>query len=341
MSTNSRFIFIDSARGLAILLVVLGHAIQYTVQNFDENHAFRFIYAVHMPLFMFISGYLTRAGTQKNATRLLSKAHSLLLPFLSWIPISYISILYLQQPKDFTADIIDFTINIVKSPDSGGLWFLLVLFECHLIMLASEFISKQKQLAIAITILISLNIILIKFPFCNLVGLGLLRWQLLFFLIGFIAQKNNWKPPTQKTSVMFLMIFIVLASFWHRKSATLVELLLPNLGEVEKRLAVQGYHAITALAGIAAILGICEALTKYSSLSLLRKLLSKIGQVSLEIYAGHYIFLYAAVRISDSRINGEITRILAVALFAFSFAWVLSRALEVNPISRKLFYGRK
>lgn len=43
-----RLEFLDVARGCAILLVVLGHAIQYTVSDFNQHLLFRLIYAVHM-----------------------------------------------------------------------------------------------------------------------------------------------------------------------------------------------------------------------------------------------------------------------------------------------------
>lgn len=50
---------IDGLRGIAIMLVVIGHVIQYVFSpnTFDDNLLFRVIYSFHMPLFMFISGY--------------------------------------------------------------------------------------------------------------------------------------------------------------------------------------------------------------------------------------------------------------------------------------------
>lgn len=53
--------FIDSLKGIAILLVVIGHVI---VAIFGEEQAkynlvFRICYSFHMPLFMIISGFLS------------------------------------------------------------------------------------------------------------------------------------------------------------------------------------------------------------------------------------------------------------------------------------------
>lgn len=48
---------VDELRGIAILLVVIGHVIQYVFspEGFDNNFIFRIAYSFHMPLFMFIA----------------------------------------------------------------------------------------------------------------------------------------------------------------------------------------------------------------------------------------------------------------------------------------------
>lgn len=49
---------IDYLKGLSIILVVVGHAIQYNICDYNVNPFFNIIYSFHMPLFMFISGYV-------------------------------------------------------------------------------------------------------------------------------------------------------------------------------------------------------------------------------------------------------------------------------------------
>ena len=55
---------VDGLKGFAILLVVLGHCVQYGLgevnfnnENYFEYPIFKFIYSFHMPLFMLVSGY--------------------------------------------------------------------------------------------------------------------------------------------------------------------------------------------------------------------------------------------------------------------------------------------
>lgn len=59
-----RDISLDIAKGVLILLVVIGHGFQYAFgSNYGQsglffiNPIYRAIYMFHMPLFMFISGY--------------------------------------------------------------------------------------------------------------------------------------------------------------------------------------------------------------------------------------------------------------------------------------------
>jgi len=49
---------LDVMKGILILLVVLGHVIQRNIVNYEDNFIFRIIYSFHMPMFMFISGYI-------------------------------------------------------------------------------------------------------------------------------------------------------------------------------------------------------------------------------------------------------------------------------------------
>lgn len=58
-----RLIWADSLKGVLIILVVLGHAIQETLKDgcFD-NHLWNCIYSFHMPAFMAVSGFLSYRG---------------------------------------------------------------------------------------------------------------------------------------------------------------------------------------------------------------------------------------------------------------------------------------
>ena len=121
MTTRNRFC--DNIRGYAILLVVIGHSIQCQIKDFDANPIFEMIYSFHMPLFMFISGYVNCVpgqDKQYNGAWLKRRFQSLVIPFLVWIALPY---LFTRNWADFPK----YVLHVIQSPDYGY-WFLWVLF---------------------------------------------------------------------------------------------------------------------------------------------------------------------------------------------------------------------
>lgn len=83
MMATKRLPYLDNIKGLLIILVVIGHAIQYCLPTYEMNISFRFIYSFHMPLFFFVSGYLANRGRwDSNVIR--RRAIQLLIPFAAW-----------------------------------------------------------------------------------------------------------------------------------------------------------------------------------------------------------------------------------------------------------------
>ena len=55
---KQRNLLIDVLKGFTIILVVMGHASQWFSGDDRSNPFYVTIYAFHMPLFMFLSGYV-------------------------------------------------------------------------------------------------------------------------------------------------------------------------------------------------------------------------------------------------------------------------------------------
>ena len=85
--------YLDNLKALLIFLVVLGHFLEIGInKSAAARFVFTFIYAFHMPLFVFISGYLSKGGGTP-----LKLLKNLLIPYLifnslwyllavSWLP---------------------------------------------------------------------------------------------------------------------------------------------------------------------------------------------------------------------------------------------------------------
>lgn len=81
---KQRIYALDNLKGCLILLVIIGHCIQITDADFDHNDLFRFIYSFHMPLFMWVSGYVNYREGKSSLNIIKRRARQLALPFLSW-----------------------------------------------------------------------------------------------------------------------------------------------------------------------------------------------------------------------------------------------------------------
>ena len=136
---------------MAIILVVYGHVIEHGMApwggDFFANPVFKAIYTFHMPLFVFISGYLMAFSLRKRSTAdaFKIKCNSLLAPFVSLavlgIGVSYfLNIIFGNGlgVVNFSQDLLD---QLLLKP---SVWFLFTLFILSCLLLYS--INWQKRL---------------------------------------------------------------------------------------------------------------------------------------------------------------------------------------------------
>lgn len=69
--------WIDWAKALGILLVVMGHSV------YASDDVTRFIFVIHMPLFFFISGYLFKTAKSWHEVSV-SNVKTLLVPYIGF-----------------------------------------------------------------------------------------------------------------------------------------------------------------------------------------------------------------------------------------------------------------
>lgn len=131
---TERLFYLDNLKGLLIILVILGHSIQFNDPNYESNMVFRFVYSFHMPLFFFISGYLmNKGGYRPNTIR--KRSVQLLVPFIVWV---FISPLLNDGAFDLTM-----SFHALLYPDNG-LWFLYNLFVYSSIFSFAEWMQERK-----------------------------------------------------------------------------------------------------------------------------------------------------------------------------------------------------
>lgn len=124
---------VDFLKGIAIFLVVFGHAIQFLsgpdymfLTHFTEKS----IYLVHMPLFMFLSGYVSHSSLSASLkTFLTKKCKQLLLPLFVWSIIYLVCKMVVGRESFLLSTFLTKYIYAIE-----GYWFVIALFSCFIFL---------------------------------------------------------------------------------------------------------------------------------------------------------------------------------------------------------------
>lgn len=215
---------IDLLKLFAAILVVFSHCIAKYVEGGTSTPIFNFIWLIQMPLFMFTTGYVN-ADSNKVSTmkkylfRLARNSLFLLLPCLSFMIITSA-----LDGSNITTSLLSF----YKNPETN-LWFLWVLFMIHFIFDFGLFISTKIRkkvrtfVPVAISLLVSLGIVLLMFSLKNsfnfsTLSLKLLAYYIPFYCFGYffhyIVSKGmfRYKKGTL-LSIVFLVFSLTVVTF--------------------------------------------------------------------------------------------------------------------------------
>lgn len=141
MNKKERIDYIDGMRGMAIILVVLGHLLQYNLVDGEHNPVFSIIYSFHMPLFFAISGYVATLGSKitniyEFFRYIRKKTLSILLPFLVWTFIVN-KFVFAKSWNVLTLE------DLISELSDPWLWFLKSLYLIFLIYAIYNFIDNK------------------------------------------------------------------------------------------------------------------------------------------------------------------------------------------------------
>lgn len=187
-SDRHRNVMLDLIRGVAILIVVVGHAIQ--VNTVDSYSCFiwsKLISAFQMPLLFAISGYtLGFSFPSSDPNKFIrKKVRRLLIPYITWEIIHYIIVEeFLSSHREFS--IVDF----VKKIFISDFWFLRMLFLFFLIVWLFDLILHSfhftKNKTAAILLLVSGGILVFFLQRVDFMSYSISLWYYLWFVGGYI-----------------------------------------------------------------------------------------------------------------------------------------------------------
>jgi fucose 4-O-acetylase-like acetyltransferase len=191
-----RNVTIDVMKGMGILLVVLGHAIQKNISDYQLDPLFNIIYSFHMPMFFAVSGYLMYKTLKSNRLNWLkNKAIYFVIPHVVFNAFYYLMsatnlTIYENQVQKFTF------LSWMREAlfFSEGEWFLWVLFMTLMLMLVLDWLdAKFNQTAFWVGALVVIGLLLfIPDTGKDYLRLFEIEWYFIFMFAGFDLYASQW-----------------------------------------------------------------------------------------------------------------------------------------------------
>ncbi|PAD22651.1 acyltransferase family protein [Terribacillus saccharophilus] len=272
---KERIAWIDTAKGIGILLVVFGHVWRglndSTIKINSTTYEIidRFVYGFHMPLFFFLSGLFLISWVNKNSYRygLTAKALALLVPYLVWSLAQGAVNIVLSSFTNNALTLSELIYNMFINP-IAQFWFVYVLFLLFVISYPLiRMTSNIWQVAGLALILFILS------PFLDFWVLDKIFTNYIFFTLG-----AAFMEYTQRNNSKFKNSFGIVGSMIFFLSSVL------NILFYNSQIGSIFLTFITAITGILTMIYISQKIT-----GRLMSGLSYIGQLSMVIYLLHIL----------------------------------------------------
>ncbi|MBQ8287558.1 MAG: acyltransferase [Clostridia bacterium] len=339
---------IDTARGVGIILVVLGHAIRPgMVAEPWCDFLFGLIYSFHMPLFFVLSGFTFALTCRKYIsapiTFLKKRTRSLLIPLLTWAAAVYLCFFVAYRIPQIGAMLeassfewVDplrylYLMFVWENPYAAHLWYLWVLLVITLAAFIIAHLFRGADQWRTVLLLFSLPCFVIALLLPIPTAVRKMLAYLLFFAVGALLERLGdrlLKPRALTTAVSLigtaLLIAVALLSTIGILPDYGTPLLLKNL--------------LLTVAVFPAILGFLQLCDGLSNL----RLLTTAGRDSFAVYLLHQPFCcgFAGILLYD-RLGLPSVFVLALCtalsfLFPAAVVWLSRRFRWIGRITGAL-----
>lgn len=287
-----RQLWVEVAKGLGIVLVVLGHAIDGVMSAGKAGAASGFafahflIYTFHMPLFFVLTGYFVQRRVDRDRGRFVREVgQRIVWPYLLW-SVVYLVLLstmagHVNKARSFDPSTV---LSLLWAP-IAQFWFLYAVLILHLCAV----LAPRRHRA---------------------------GWLLLACVIGLVAQQLITLPPILDRTVTFSPYYLAGVWMGARAGVEVFPSISPRLSVGAVALAMIWLAAASALwasgesywgkaATMAALLGIGWALVASRAMrGPLKALFAALGRHSMAIFVLH-VLLTAGARILLDRLGGQ------------------------------------
>lgn len=329
---------VDIIRGFAMLLVVLGHTISGTVKEYSNSLLFQAIWTLQMPLFIVISGYVTRYSRQlvdSDGLWKFIKKRTLayLLPWGVWT-IVVRGLIFCQS------NMLNIK-NLLWHMDNGY-WFLVTIWTISMIygisdLLSNKWFKERKMNVFAHLFFCGIGLIGLAviglFMGLDFLAIKLTLYYLPIYLLGYMYGQIQNGVIARANGKCFINIMIV-ASF---------ALWLAAINRFDffaggdNVMMIIG-RFITSSLGCIAVIGLFINIMGGKF-----KVLNWTGVHSLEVYLTHYLFLNLVPALRQP-VLASMEGIFAIAinyLLTLALTVMVIKMAQSNSILNYLLYAKR
>ena len=322
LKTQSRNYLIDNSKGLLIFLVVLGHSLEFIRKDYEVARLlYVFIYEFHMPVFVFISGYLSKnvEKGRRNAVR------NFLTPFLLfniiWNLITLVGPLFLRG--EFTELPSEQAFSFFTP--GWALWYIFAMFLWKILL---PDLLKFKN--IFILSVIAGIFVKLSGEFGSYMALSRTITFAPFFLAGYYSSEEKLKRFRKFTrfnilnkvpSILILIIGVLIALIFVNYSNIADEFFWADRSysnfNIEIFTGILLYIAVY-------IIGFAFVYVFINLMPENQTFLSKIGKNTLSVYFLHTYFIGSILGLT-SLMSSNLGKLLALIVGSLIVTFILSR----------------
>lgn len=317
---KQRIYALDNLKGCLILLVIIGHCIQITDADFDHNAFFRFIYSFHMPLFMWVSGYVNYRDGGNTLHVIKRRARQLALPFLSW---TLLGSLIAQNPWHMVEVFFNPTLSV---------WFVWDLFLIVCFSTVINYCCERYEKS-------GLRYMMVSFIVAEIIAKGLHLDVLdishaldmgMYYLMGYYMHEYQTfgRVINLKAGGGILFLFLVMCVFWQRKQPPTFMPDAPNaVGTLWKMLT-----AVMACCSIPVFF------IRWGEYKV--KWLTYLGTQTLGIYVSHQLVMGYLQKWADGLYIPYWCQICLLAMLTLTISQMINVLLQRNKVIGWLMLGK-
>nr|WP_242982683.1 acyltransferase family protein [Clostridium perfringens] len=322
LKTKNRNYLIDNSKGLLIFLVVLGHSLEFIRKDYEVARLlYVFIYEFHMPVFVFISGYLSKnvEKGRRNAVR------NFLTPFLLfniiWNLITLVGPLFLRG--EFTELPSEQAFSFFTP--GWALWYIFAMFLWKILL---PDLLKFKN--IFILSVIAGIFVKLSGEFGSYMALSRTITFAPFFLAGYYSSEEKLKRFRKFTrfnilnkvpSILILIIGVLIALIFVNYSNIADEFFWADRSysnfNIEIFTGILLYIAVY-------IIGFAFVYVFINLMPENQTFLSKIGKNTLSVYFLHTYFIGSILGLT-SLMSSNLGKLLALIVGSLIVTFILSR----------------